>query len=97
VAKIKLIGAVRRVNGVFHEFGAVVDVDKATADRMIAGGSAVDPDTDVQAPNSDGEPVTEDLESLTIPKLKALAAERGVDLDSGANKAEIVAALEAAG
>lgn len=38
--KVKLIGAIRRVNGDFHPYGAVVDVDKDTAERLLENGVA---------------------------------------------------------
>ena len=47
------------------------------------------------------EPVVEEpeeeqtLEDMTVPELKALAEERGVELDSKAKKADIVEVLEA--
>lgn len=38
--KVKLIGAVRRVAGEFHEFGAIVDLPAAEADRLVDAGVA---------------------------------------------------------
>lgn len=42
------------------------------------------------------EPDLSDLNSLTVVKLKELAAERGVDIDGLTRKGDIVAALELA-
>lgn len=43
-----------------------------------------------------GEPEAVPLSDLTVPQLKALAEERGVDLTDVTKKADIIAALELA-
>lgn len=44
----------------------------------------------------DEEPEAEDLADSTVPELRELADERGVELPARANKADIIAALEEA-
>lgn len=43
----------------------------------------------------DDEVADEPLDDMTVPELKALAAERGIDIPSNARKDEIIALIEA--
>jgi hypothetical protein len=56
---------------------------RAVADAFEAVADKVDPATG------------EDLEALSVPDLKDLAAQRGVELEARLKKADIIAALEA--
>lgn len=94
MAKVKLIGAVRRVNGIFHEYGAVVDIDKEQADRLLATGSAIGPDDPTPQDVASGNV---NLESLKVEQLQAIATYRGVDVPEGAKKADLVGLIEAEG
>lgn len=51
---------------------------------------------EIEVTEPDDGAKTNELAKLTVPQLKALAAERNVDLGGAEKKAEIVAALDAA-
>lgn len=55
---------------------------------------AEEEETETETPESEEEVEEVDLESMTVPQLKALAEEQEIDLGSAKTKADIIAVLE---
>lgn len=66
----------------------------ATVEELRAAGIEIPDEDEAEADTSEGEPDA-DLSKLTKDKLLALAAEMGVEVSSGATKAQIIEAIEA--
>lgn len=67
--------------------GTVIDVEEHVAAPAVEVGALVPLDVDVQP---------EDLDSMKVAELKALAEERGVDVPSDAKKDDLIALLKEA-
>lgn len=89
--------------------GTIEDIDPDLARVMIGEGSAVLPDhVDGEEPvrnippaepqptmPADVAATPEDLDGKTVPELRQLAADRGIDVPAGARKPDLMAALGA--
>lgn len=69
--------------------GTVIDVEEHVAAPAVEAGALVPLDADV-------ENQSEDLGSMKVAELKALAEERGVDIPSDAKKDDLIALLKEA-
>lgn len=67
--------------------------DKKPADKKEAA-KAEAPAKEAKAATADKDDAAQDLSKLTVAQLKDLAKERGVKLESGARKADIITAIE---
>lgn len=67
--------------------------DKKPADKKEAA-KAEAPAKEAKAATADKADAAQDLSKLTVAQLKDLAKERGVKLESGARKADIITAIE---
>ena len=73
--------------------GAVINVPRADARRLLARGKAVL----VAHEEAAALPEQPDLADLTVAELRAEAVQRGLNVAPGARKAELIDALQAAG
>lgn len=77
--------------------GDLVPVDESEAPESLGGSAAFGDYTPVDA-KSNQEPAADvDLTDLKVDELKAHAEANGIDLGDATKKADIVAAIEAAG
>ena len=93
--------AVRNVNidGTLHKAGEeLVGVSEARCQHLL--GRFVTTDEALkerkQAESVGADESDDSLDSMTVPQLKTMAEELEIDLPSGANKAAIIQAIEAA-
>lgn len=77
-----------RQAGVYRKKGVEIEVSEARAAVIIAAGVAVV----VSRPAPPAQP-SDDLDAMTVAELKALAAERGIDLGDARRKADIIQLL----
>lgn len=85
--------------GAFHRNASYIGPeDKMERCDFVAGPAIPQQYRDAGIPvvgdvDGDGDADGEDLTKLTVPALKALAAERGVEIPDGSKKADIIALL----
>lgn len=77
-----------RQAGVYRKKDDEIEVSEARAAVIIAAGVAVV----VSRPAPPTQP-SDDLDAMTVAELKALAAERGIDLGDARRKADIIQLL----
>jgi hypothetical protein len=93
--------AVCEVFGFSFELNQPVEMDNVPAKlrtnrTFVVEGDPLDHDGDGRKGGSTPRADDGTLASLTVPALKALATERGVDLGDATKKADVIAALELA-
>lgn len=91
---LKLTSAVA-FGGVISKAGELVEVTEAEAKNLLHRGKAVLATAEDGVEQS-GEDDGEDLSKFTKEKLLDVAKERGVEIGSGATKAQIIEAITAA-
>ena len=69
----------------FHEVGEVIELTEERATEILSAGKYIEVD-ESKAPA---------LGEMKVDELKALAAERNIDISKAKNKAEIIAVIEA--
>lgn len=93
MAKYEVIGRIKGLSKKEPEIGSVITLDESEAFDLVRCGA-------LKPVPSEGDDLDQDagasLSDLTVKQLKAIAEEHDITLEQSANKAAIVAAIEAA-
>lgn len=88
--------------GAFHRNASFIsDTDKLEKCDAVAGPAIPQPYIDAGIPvvgdvDGDGDVDEDDFASMTVPQLKHIATDRGIEIPAGAKKADIIALLQPA-
>lgn len=95
MAKYEVIGRIKGLSKKEPEIGSVITLDESEAFGLVRCGALKPVPSE-----ADGDDLDQDtgasLSDLTVKQLKAIAEEHDITLEQSANKAAIVAAIEAA-